>query len=266
MSATATATMSGTTKAIKVHCSDEEKEGELYKYYLTAYGVIMRRFICENVIPAQHELFRINRIKRCEEDDTVDVKHKQEMIKYFKNYQFSIRRLNHLDFDDSECPIVRKMGVWCDEFVFDNSVIIKKDLALNFVPRENGELTVNANVKKIKDFCLTYIQGEMEGKYKPMGGYIADYIHKHEDICLTKMEESKERFAALFEHKDVVEEKVAPKSKSQLKKEKAREANKRREQEKKDKQKRQEKEAKYLEQKRKEAEKKRIAVCRAKRK
>ena len=65
---------------------------------------------------------------------------------------------------------------------------------------------------------------------------------------------------------EVVEEKVATKSKSQLKKEKAREANKRRAQEKADKIKRQEKEAKYLEQKRKEAERKRIAVCRAKRK
>ena len=65
---------------------------------------------------------------------------------------------------------------------------------------------------------------------------------------------------------ELVEEKVVTKSKSQLKKEKAREANKRREQEKADKIKRQEKEAKYLETKRKEAERKRIAVCRAKRK
>ena len=65
---------------------------------------------------------------------------------------------------------------------------------------------------------------------------------------------------------ELVEEKVVTKSKSQLKKEKVREANRRREQEKADKIKRQEKEAKHLEQKRKEAERKRIAVCRAKRK
>jgi hypothetical protein len=253
-------TIEGTTKKIQIHCSDEDKEEELYRFYLTSYGVIMRRFICENVIPAQHELFRLNRINRCEEGNG-DVAYKQKMIKYFEIYTGCLPNLTHLDFDVSECPIVRNMSKWVDDFVVDVREFIKKDLMLNFIARENGELHINANVKKIKDFCLTYIQSEMEGKYEPMADLIHEYIYKHESIVDVR----RQAMADLMRNNDVVvEEKVVPKSKSQLKKEKAREANKRREQEKADKLKRQEKEAKYLEQKRKEAEKKRIAVCRAK--
>jgi len=260
--ATATATLEGTTKKISIQCRDQDKEEELYRFYLTSYGVIMRRFICEDVIPTQHEMFRLGRIKRCEEE-IEDVEYKQKMIKYFEKFRVSLPNLNHLDFDNSKCPIVRKMSKWVDEFVIDVREIIKKDLMLNFIVRENGELTVNANVKKIKEFCFTYIQSEKDGKYDPMADYIHEYIHHHENI----VHERRETMADLMRNNDViVEEKVVKKSKSQLKKEKAREANKRRDQEKADKIKRQEKEAKYLEQKRKEAEKKRIAVCRAKRK
>ena len=262
----ATATTSGTTRKIQLECSNEEKEEQLYNYYLTAYGVIMRRFICEDIIPKATEKFRLERIKTFEKEVEGSVKHKQKMIDDFKKFQDVVPSLNLVDFETGECPIVRKMSLWVDEFVVDVSGIIKKDLALNFIEKENGELTVNANVKKIKEFCSTYILGEFDGKYQPMWDYIHDYIQKQEGIILAMMEENTKAVSTLFKHKDIVEEKVVTKSKSQLKKEKAREANKRREQEKADKIKRQEKEAKYLEQKRKEAERKRIAVCRAKRK
>jgi hypothetical protein len=260
----ATATQSGTTRFIKLETTKDEMEEQLFNYYLTAYGVIMRRFISEDIIPTQQEVFRLGRIQKCEEV-LPDGDHKQAMIKYFKNYQVHIPSLTLKDFESYECPIVRKMSRWVDEFVLDVSEIIKKDLALNYIEKEDGELTVNANVKKIKEFCLTYIEGEKNGKYDPMADYIHEYIHKQEEICVKQFKRDYERLTAVMEDTyDVVEEKVVSKSKSQLKKEKAREANKRRDQEKAEKIKRQEKEAKYLEQKHKEAEKKRIAVCRAK--
>jgi len=237
---------------------------QLYHSYVTAYSVCMKKLIGQDIIPAQHEVFRLGRIEKVRET-LPDGDHKQAMIKYFQNYQFMIPTLTQKDFDNSECPIVKKMNLWVEEFVVDVCEFILKDFKINLQVTD-GKLNINAKVQKIKDFCLTYIEGEKDGKYDPMSDYIHEYIHKHEGICAAQFRDNHERLSALFKHKDVVEEKVVPKSKSQLKKEKAREANKRREQEKKEKQKRQEKEAKYLEQKRKEAEKKRIAVCRAKRK
>jgi hypothetical protein len=227
----------------------------------------MKRLIGRDIVPVQHEMFRNNRVKACEEDNVFDFDEAQKEYwrKHFKNYQFIIPKLTQKEFDDSECPIVIKMNKWVDDFVVDVWEIIKKDLMLNFKHHEDGNLSIDADTKKIEEFCMTYIQSEKDGKWDPMADLIHDYIHKHEEICIGKIMEQTKKVVALLDYNDVVvEEKVVPKSKSQLKKEKAREANKRRAQEKADKLKRQEKEAKYLEQKRKEAEKKRIAVCRAK--
>ena len=237
---------------------------ELYKEanqfirgYAMCYSVCMKELIGQDIIPVQHEMFRLNRIEKIRET-LPDGEHKQEMIKYFQNYQFVIPTLTPTEFDNSECPIVKKMNLWVEDFIVDIWYVIENDLMFNY---EN----LSIKVQKIKDFCLTYIEAEKDGKYDPMSDYIHEYIHKHEGICASQCRAIYD-VVDLFKDKDVVEKKVVPKSKSQLKKEKAREANKRREQEKKEKQKRQEKEAKYLEQKRQEAEKKRIAVCRAKRK
>ena len=233
---------------------DLKQANQFIRGYAMCYSVCMKKLIGEDIIPVQHNMFRLGRIQKVEET-LPDGDHKRAMIKYFQNYQFVIPTLTPTEFDNSECPIVKKMNLWVEDFVEDVWGVIEDDLMFNYE-------CLQTKVDKIKDFCLTYIEGEKDGKYVAMSDYIHEYIHKHEGICATQMG----RIDALFKHKDIVEEKVVPKSKSQLKKEKTREANKRREQEKADKIKRQEKEAKYLEQKRKEAEKKRIAVCRAKRK
>ena len=125
-----------------------------------------------------------------------------------------------------------------------------KDL-VKLIIKLNNEDPTYASGKK----CLTKIHK-----------YIHQYITKWEYIIHTEFLGRMNAMKECIKMEIVEEEKVATKSKSQLKKEKAREANKRRAQEKVEKIKRQEKEAKYLEKKRKEAEKKRIAVCRAKRK
>ena len=246
--------------------AESKAEAQLYNSYVTMYSVTMRKLIGQTIIPAQNDMFRLERIKRCEEE-ILDEQEREAMIKYFKKYQFSIPTLDYTDFDDSECSIVQQMALWVEQFLVDVDCLIEKDFELNVEKKEVGDkLSINANVKHIRAFCLIYIEGERDGKYDVMADYIHAYIHKHEEICMAKFCDSHQRLKAVDEHIDVVEKKVVSKSKSQLKKEKVREANKRREQEKVEKQKRQEKEAKYLEQKRKEAERKRIAVCRAKRK
>jgi len=245
--------------------SVSKAEKHLFNSYVTMYSVTMKKMIGLTIIPYQHEMFRLARIKRCEEEIS-DEKEREHMIKYFEKYQFSIPTLDYTDFDDSECSIVQQMNRWVEGFLEDVAGFIVKDFEMN-VDAKMDKLVITAKVPKIKDFCLTYIQAEKDGKfYESLVDCIHDYIHKHEEICMEKFCDSHERLTAVVQHIDVVEKKVVTKSKSQLKKEKAREANKRRDQEKIEKQKRQEKEAKYLEQKRKEAERKRIAVCRAKRK
>ena len=101
---------------------------------------------------------------------------------------------------------------------------------------------------------------------KTLAKYLEEYHKKHEYILQAEYNFKIRNLIEVSKMELVEEEKAVTKSKSQLKKERVREANKRREQEKIEKKKREEKEAKYLEQKRKEAERKRIAVCRAKRK
>jgi hypothetical protein len=238
---------------------------KLYNSYVFMYCITMKKVIGQ-IISYQHEQFRLDSIKKCEEEISNE-KEREQMIKYFKDYRFSVPKLDYLDFDNSECSIVQKMNEWCEEFVLDNNNIIWKDFKMNVDRTKPNKLVIIANVKKIKEFCLLYIEGEKD-KYKPMTTYIDDFIHKHESMCLEKLCECHKSLVDVVKmnNVDIVEEKVVPKSKSQLKKEKTREANKRRDQEKIEKQKRQEKEAKHLEQKRKEAERKRIAVCRAKRK
>jgi len=243
----------------------EDGNFTLYNSYVYMYNITMRKVIGQ-IISYQHEKFREDSIKRCEEEIS-DEKEREQMIKYFKDYRFSVPTLDYADFDNSECSIIQKMKVWVEEFIADVECFIAKDFKMNVDASNRYKLEIIANVPKIKAFCLTYIQAETD-KYEPMTTYIDDFIHKHESTCLEQMCECHKCLTEVVKmNVDVkVEKKVVPKSKSQLKKEKAREANKRRDQEKAEKKKRQEKEAKYLEQKRKEAERKRIAVCRAKRK
>ena len=126
---------------------------------------------------------------------------------------------------------------------------------------------VTAKDKEITKFCREWMRFGNEGKNKKLlWNYLNQYHRKHEYILQAEYNFKVFNLIEVSKMELVQEEKVVTKSKSQLKKEKVREANKRREQEKIEKKKREEKEAKYLEQKRKEAERKRIAVCRAKRK
>ena len=121
--------------------------------------------------------------------------------------------------------------------------------------------------KDITKFCRKWIKYGNEGKnLKKLTNYLDQYHEKHRYILQAEYGFKIRNLIEVSKMELVEEEKVVTKSKSQLKKERVREANKRREQEKIEKKKREEKEAKYLEQKRKEAERKRIAVCRAKRK
>ena len=164
------------------------------------------------------------------------------------------------------CPILYKINRTINDFVADNMVIIKEGFDIQY--EVNDIITAGKDlvklIIKLNNEDPTYASGKK--CLTKIHKYIHQYITKWEYIIHTEFLGRMNAMKECIKMEIVEEEKVATKSKSQLKKEKAREANKRRAQEKVEKIKRQEKEAKYLEQKRKEAEKKRIAVCRAKRK
>ena len=161
------------------------------------------------------------------------------------------------------CPIVFNINKLVFEWQTEIIHIVKERFDEMYDDKDTY-WCVTEKDKEITKFCANWIK---EGKAKKLlWNYLDEYHQKHEYILQAEYNFKILNLIEVSKMELVEEEKVVTKSKSQLKKEKVREANKRREQEKADKKKREEKEAKYLEQKRKEAERKRIAVCRAKRK
>ena len=164
------------------------------------------------------------------------------------------------------CPILYKLNRTINDFIADNMVIFKEAfelLLVNDISKVDKKM-VKLLTEKINDKDPA---GRIGKKFlTKIYNFGYQYVAKWEYIIHAEFIGRINAMKECITMEIVEEEKVITKSKSQLKKEKVREANKRREQEKADKIKRQEKEAKYLEKKRKEAEKKRIAVCRAKRK
>lgn len=173
------------------------------------------------------------------------------------------------DMMSSNCLIIASLKRWVQRWCREFLPIIRK--RFDTLCKEGGGFPIDIDMEQIHCFIKsTFKDAPEDCNFGYLRMILEEYILTHEKI-ITDDEKKRENAESELVRDSLLKEGIndappasVPKSKSQLKKEKVREANRRREQEKADKKKRAEKEAKYLEQKRKEAERKRIAVCRAK--
>ena len=244
-------TMSGD----KAYCSAFAQNLEVFNQ---AFKTIINSVLAEIVEADYNFKMSSENLQRFSEEQKITMK------KIYNNVSKCIPQItaNMVDV----CPIVFNINKMVFQYVCE-IIHISKPRFDEMYDDKDMVWCVTEKDKEITKFCRKWIKYGKEGKNRQtLAKYLEEYHKKHEYILQAEYNFKINNLIEVSKMELVEEEKAVTKSKSQLKKERVREANKRREQEKIEKKKREEKEAKYLEQKRKEAERKRIAVCRAKRK